>query len=239
MIQRRELPCMFGSVSCIVPCTFVASTIESRRFFSALPTISSDSPRAYTSAVSMKLIPASSARWMTRIDSSWSGLPQAPNIIAPRHSGLTCTPVLPRLRSSMPRSLLSGHRRLLGCHRRPAPLPGVRQRGEDVLHLLAQRLVGRREGEALAERLQRFVGGEAGADRGELEQHAARLAEVHGAEVEAVDHLGGAAAGPDDTLAPRLVLVHRARPRDVVDGAPTRDPALVVSVQHDPAASAL
>ncbi len=34
---------------------------------SALPTISSDSPREYTSAVSMKLIPASSARWMMRI----------------------------------------------------------------------------------------------------------------------------------------------------------------------------
>ena len=29
---------------------------------------------------------------MIRIDSSWSGLPQAPNIIAPRQSGLTSTP---------------------------------------------------------------------------------------------------------------------------------------------------
>ena len=43
----------------------------------------------------MKLIPASSARWMIATLSSWSGLPQAPNIIAPRHSGLTLTPVLP------------------------------------------------------------------------------------------------------------------------------------------------
>src|SRR5919206_680416 len=49
----------------------------------------------------MKLIPASSARWMMRIDSSWSGLPQAPNIIAPRQSGLTLTPVLPRMRCSI------------------------------------------------------------------------------------------------------------------------------------------
>jgi len=89
MIHRRELPRMFGSVSCIVPCTFVARTTESRRPFSALPTISSDSPRAYTSAVSTKLMPASSARWMTAIDASWSGLPHAPNIIAPRQSGLT------------------------------------------------------------------------------------------------------------------------------------------------------
>src|SRR3954449_777001 len=37
----------------------------------------------------MKLIPASSAPWMMRIESSWSVLPQAPNIIAPRHRGLT------------------------------------------------------------------------------------------------------------------------------------------------------
>src|SRR6059058_311910 len=41
----------------------------------------------------MKLIPASRARWMMRIESLWSVLPQAPYIIAPRQSGLTCTPV--------------------------------------------------------------------------------------------------------------------------------------------------
>jgi hypothetical protein len=69
----------------------------------ALPTISSDSPRAYTSAASMKVIPASRAAWMIRIESLWSGLPQAPNIIAPRHSLLTETPVRPRLRCSMVR----------------------------------------------------------------------------------------------------------------------------------------
>src|SRR5205823_4326506 len=38
---------------------------------------------------------------MIRIDSSWSGLPQAPNIIAPRHSGLTSTPVAPSGRYSI------------------------------------------------------------------------------------------------------------------------------------------
>src|SRR5918999_2976817 len=53
----------------------------------------------------MKLIPASSAAWMIRIDSSWSRLPQAPNIIAPRHSGLTLTPVRPRVRNSTPGTL--------------------------------------------------------------------------------------------------------------------------------------
>src|SRR5215208_2835041 len=49
----------------------------------------------------MKLIPASSAAWMMRTESSWSLLPQSPNIIAPRQSGLTLTPVEPRLRSCM------------------------------------------------------------------------------------------------------------------------------------------
>src|SRR3954470_9178466 len=53
----------------------------------------------------MKLMPASSARWMIRIESSWSVLPQAPNIIAPRQSGLTCTPVRPRGRISMAATL--------------------------------------------------------------------------------------------------------------------------------------
>jgi hypothetical protein len=45
MIHRRELPCRFGS-SPIAPWNFVAKTISSRRPFSALPTISSDSPWA-------------------------------------------------------------------------------------------------------------------------------------------------------------------------------------------------
>src|SRR4051812_5053548 len=49
----------------------------------------------------MKLIPPSRAAWMMRTESSWSVLPQAPNIIAPRHSGLTCMPVRPSGRCSM------------------------------------------------------------------------------------------------------------------------------------------
>src|SRR3954464_2412505 len=56
----------------------------------------------------MKLMPPSSAAWMMRIDSSWSLLPQSPNIIAPRQSGLTLTPVLPRLRSCMAPHLVDG-----------------------------------------------------------------------------------------------------------------------------------
>src|SRR5919199_901216 len=54
----------------------------------------------------MKLIPASSAAWMIRIESSWSGLPHSPNIIAPRQSELTSTPVRPRSRYSTRETLL-------------------------------------------------------------------------------------------------------------------------------------
>src|SRR5215216_2018897 len=104
-IQRRELPNWFGSLP-IVPWTLVARTTSSRRPLRALPTISSDSPRLYTSAVSMKLIPASRARWMIRIDSFSSLLPQSPNIMAPRHSGLTYMPVRPRVRWSIAQTLL-------------------------------------------------------------------------------------------------------------------------------------
>src|SRR5579872_5654787 len=46
-------------------------------------------------------MPASSAAWMMRMLSSWSGLPNEPNIIAPRQSGLTLMPVRPRVRYSI------------------------------------------------------------------------------------------------------------------------------------------
>src|SRR3954451_22401252 len=46
-------------------------------------------------------MPASSAAWMMRIESSWSALPQAPNIIVPRQSFETWTPVRPSGRYSM------------------------------------------------------------------------------------------------------------------------------------------
>src|SRR3954464_6317806 len=97
MIQRRDPPAMLRSAP-IGAKNFVASTMSSRRPAIALATISSDSPAEYTSAVSMKLMPASRAAWMTAIDSSWSGLPHWPNIIAPRQRLLTCTPVRPKRR---------------------------------------------------------------------------------------------------------------------------------------------
>src|SRR3954465_3285624 len=68
----------------------------------------------------MKLIPASRARWMMRIESSWSVLPHAPNIIAPRQSGVTWTPVRPSSRVSMRRPFLPRQ----GRRRAPPPHPG-------------------------------------------------------------------------------------------------------------------
>src|ERR1700728_2679747 len=49
----------------------------------------------------MKLMPASSALWMMREQSSWSVLPWPPNIIAPRQYGLTLMPVRPSVRYFM------------------------------------------------------------------------------------------------------------------------------------------
>src|SRR4051794_35875971 len=100
MIQRRDPPLRLGA-SPIGMKNFVARTTSSRRPLSAFPTISSDSPDEYTSAESTKLAPASRARWMMRIESSWSGVPQAPNIMVPRHSFETSTPVRPSGRYSM------------------------------------------------------------------------------------------------------------------------------------------
>src|ERR1700677_4403877 len=50
-------------------------------------------------------MPASRARWMTRMESASSLLPHGPNIMAPRHSGLTETPVRPRIRFCMAMSV--------------------------------------------------------------------------------------------------------------------------------------
>src|SRR5690242_21961287 len=66
-------------------------------------------------------------------------------------------------------------------------LARVANRRDGPLDLVAQRLEARRQHELLAEVLRVLVGGEAGAERGDLEQHAARLAEVDREEPEAVD----------------------------------------------------
>src|SRR4029077_17063889 len=67
--------------------TLVARTISSLSPFKALPTRVSLSPRLYTSAVSMKLIPLSRATFTIRVASSWPRLPMfilPPNCIVPR-----------------------------------------------------------------------------------------------------------------------------------------------------------
>src|SRR5205823_12564445 len=81
-------------------------------------------------------------------------------------------------------------------------LTRIRQRREHAVEAVAQVLELRRQAEVVAELLARLVGGESGAVRGELEQHAARNPEVDRAEVEAVDHRGRLEAGRDDVLTP-------------------------------------
>src|SRR4051812_27966217 len=94
MIQTRELPSSLRPGP-ICPCTFVARITSSRRPLRALPTISSDSPAEYTSAVSTKLIPPSIAARIVPMQSSTSVFPHSPNIIVPRQCVLTFRPVPP------------------------------------------------------------------------------------------------------------------------------------------------
>src|SRR4051812_6519288 len=134
-IHRREPPREFGS-SLIGMKNLVARTTSSRRPWSASPTISSDTPPEYTSAVSTKLMPASRARWMIRMESARSSLPHGPNIMAPRHRGLTWTPVRPSGRYCMAVPFfVSGGERLLGGRdggHRPRPAGVERQVGDGL-----------------------------------------------------------------------------------------------------------
>ena len=109
MIHRREFPRWF-SPGPIGLWNFVASTTSSRIDpFSARPTISSERPSEYMSAVSTKLMPPSIARWTMRTQSSASSLPHGPNIIVPRQCVLTRTPVVPSVRYSMLQNLPCSH----------------------------------------------------------------------------------------------------------------------------------
>src|SRR5271154_3959670 len=113
----------------------------------------------------MKSIPASSARWMMRIDSSWSVSPQAPNIIAPGHRLLTGTPVFPRyrvcIRFSLSTSPGSAVQDVLGDGdrgHRPGP-PGVEgEVDDDLLELLVGYAVLARAGQVSAELFGAAVG---------------------------------------------------------------------------------
>src|SRR5437588_1044448 len=99
-IHRREFPRSLRPFP-ISPWTLVARTTWSRLPFSAFPTVSSERPREYTSAVSMKLIPPSMAASTMRMHSASSVFPQSPNIMAPKQNALTWTPVRPNVRYCM------------------------------------------------------------------------------------------------------------------------------------------
>ena len=87
-------------------------------------------------------------------------------------------------------------------------------------------LVVRREGELLAEVLEGLVDGEARPDRRDLEQHAARLAEVDRLEIEAVDDRRRVGTALRDALLPGLVRLGWGCPCDVVDRAGAGDAQL-------------
>ena len=81
----------------------------------------------------------------------------------------------------------------------------------------------RRQDQRLAEMVGLLVDREAGAHRGELEEHAARLAEVDRAEPEAVDDAARRLPGAADGIEPGVLLVHVRGEGDVVDGAGAGD----------------
>src|SRR5439155_16975054 len=94
----------------------------------------------------------------------------------------------------------------------------VRKRCQQRLDLRPEMLEIGRQRQPLAETLGWLVGREPGADGGDLEQDAARLAEVDRPEVEAVDDWRRPRPGPCNALVPCLVIAGRRGPGDVVDG---------------------
>ena len=97
LIQRADPPAWLGSRLIGRP-NLVASTTSSRWPLMAWPTTRSDWPRVYTSAVSIRLIPASSARRTIAAASSSLGPPWRPKFIAPKPSSLTSIPETPSVR---------------------------------------------------------------------------------------------------------------------------------------------
>ena len=87
------------------------------------------------------------------------------------------------------------------------------------LELVAQVLVLGRQAQRLADVLRILVDGEAGRERRDLEQDAARDAEVDRLEVVAVADVGDVATGAADALLPGEVVLVARGPGDVVDAA--------------------
>ena len=83
-----------------------------------------------------------------------------------------------------------------------------------------------RQDQRLAEVRRVLVDREAGPERGDLEEHAARLAEVDRAEPEPVDHRLGCMPAQRHHPLPGLLLVDLRGERDVVHGAGAGDAAV-------------
>src|SRR5262245_17642526 len=128
--------------------TLVATRTSSRRPRSTSPTISSDRPAEYTSAVSIRLTPASRhmSTWRrassTSVDPTFANGPVPPNVIVPIVSTEILRPELPSARYSTAASLAVG--------RPGAPRP-VRPGG--LARRLARRLADLVLGAAVAVRL--------------------------------------------------------------------------------------
>src|SRR5918992_2650360 len=155
------------------------------------------------------------------------------NGTASRNAKRTCTPGS-ATRSSLRSSISSRSRRSsLLSSATPRRLrhgllrTRIRERRQNRLYPFAQVLEVRRQGQSLTEMLERLVGRETRADGRDLEQDAARLAEVDRTKVVAVDHRRWGRAALQGSLAPGLVLLHRRGPRDVVNRSPAADTALL------------
>ena len=94
-IQMREYWPSLGRFDIALP-SLVASTQSCRWGWISAPTIDSDAPWVYTSAVSMKFTPAAWAWATMAAASAWSVW--SPNIIVPRHRADTCRLLVPRRR---------------------------------------------------------------------------------------------------------------------------------------------
>src|SRR6266851_2513810 len=92
--------------------------------------------------------------------------------------------------------------------------------------MVAQALELRWQHQALAQMRGFLVHGKARAHRGNLEQHAARLAKVNGLEPVAVDDRRRLSTGRDDAIAPRDLLVVKRGPGDVMNRPGSRHSVL-------------
>src|SRR5215468_3889911 len=112
-VPRRRRPASFGPGP-IGMRTLVATRTRSRRPRSTSPTISSDRPAEYTSAVSIRLTPASRhmSTWRrassTSVDPTFANGPVPPNVIVPIVSTEILRPELPSARYSTAASLAVG-----------------------------------------------------------------------------------------------------------------------------------